>query len=79
MEFNLNDQFKVILNHIGMDTYKKYWQSIDLAFALSKLEGPDKNELTTELWHIIQIFGKDIRMGYYPPFLNNRITFVKHC
>lgn len=88
---NINDKVKVVLTNYGLEAYRDhyrqlYQQSIRITRLKSQEEVYDnyyKDDCTrterlleTELWALMDIFGKCLNMGSEIPFKDNEIEIL---
>jgi hypothetical protein len=66
---NINDTVKVKLTEHGVNFVNRYEEN---RYLLKK----GSNEMKTELWHLMQIFGDAMYMGGDQFFINNTITLL---
>lgn len=66
---NINIMVRVKLTEHGVNFVKRYKEN-------RYLLKDDSNEMTTELWHLMQIFGDALHMTGPQFFINNNITLL---
>lgn len=66
---NINDMVRVRLTEHGVNFVTRYKEN---RYLLKN----GSNEMTTELWHLMQIFGDAMYMGGDQFFINNTITLL---
>lgn len=75
MEMNINEYVYVKLTPDGLETYKKYYQRLNMPPYPPKMVGFFKKHAQFELWKLMEIFGPQMIMGSQPQFENNIIRF----
>lgn len=70
--FNMNDEATVILTEFGKKIYKEYYKKFP-----EHIRPEYDKKLTTELWQIMEIFGKYFYVGCNVLFENNSIKIKK--
>jgi len=72
MEYNLNRQCKVTLTETGAKVMNEYYESIRHPLVVNKVY-KSGDEVSTELWHVMKIFGEHLYLGCDVPFIDNVI------
>ena len=66
VSFNINNYVYVRLNEMGKETYRNYYKKLGMS---PPRRDEDKNGYSRwQLWHLMQIFGPDISLGFNIPF-----------
>lgn len=73
---NLNSMVKVIPNEIGIKIIEEAHQDIKPFLKDKELLKPDGSFETT-LWHLMDVFGKEMFMGNDMPFVDGKIYLVE--
>lgn len=78
MHYNLNAVASVELTDIGLQVYRLYYQGLGLDPSSYEEKYIKNRMLTTELWHVMEIFGPHIYQGCEVPFKNNQIIVEQY-
>ena len=73
MNYNLNAIASVELTNVGLQVYRLYYHKLGLDPSPYEEKYIKNDMLTTELWHIMEIFGPHLYQGCEIPFKNNQI------
>ena len=73
MKINLNQRVQVQLTEKGKESYKTYLESL---FIHKKYWPEQFNIVETELWQIMEIFGRDCFLGSKNLFVNNELEIL---
>ena len=74
MRLNLNERCQVVLTDRGAEVWnanERQWEGYTFTTPKYKQAG---DVLKESLWHLFQVFGKDIHMGCQVPFEDCNIT-----
>lgn len=78
MHYNLNAIASVELTDVGLQVYRLHYQGLGLDSSPYEEKYIKNSMLTTELWHIMEIFGPHIYQGCEVPFKNNQIIVEQY-
>jgi hypothetical protein len=78
MQLNMNDQVRVTLTTYGAQVWNARYDGINIPAEHLPAPCAPGDEVKTQLWDLMQVFGPGIHMGMSEvPFLKNEIEVTK--